>query len=291
MPHLNRGVDVAVCNPGRLIDLVRKKATNLRRVTFLAMDEADRMVSHGFEPQVRSVLSAVRPARQTLLFSATMPARAARVAAELLRRPVWVTSGGAGQTPSNVQERVVVVEDEEAKWRWLAGELPRLASTGQVLVFAGTRAAAERLATSLAAAAAGAVAVLHGDLPQAARDGELGRLRRGEVAVLVATDVAGRGLDVPAVRTVISYDVAQDRERHLHRVGRTGRADAAQGAAYALVERGNAAGASMLCRHLRLCGVPAPPQLLRAARGREAESAGAPFEGPEAKRPRAQPPG
>ncbi|CAE8729553.1 unnamed protein product [Polarella glacialis] len=266
---LHNGVELVVANPGRLIDLVRKEVTNLRRVTILALDEVDRLLDRQFEAAVLSVAQAVRPDRQMLLFSATMPQKGRLRVDELLRRPIVVTStrskASASEATGSTEEHVLVLE-EPARWAWLASKITGLLADSQLVIFVNTRASCEGLAARLRSELGLEVAVLHGDLEQSQRLAELRRLRLGEARLLLATDVAARGLDVPSIRAVISFEVSRDAETHVHRVGRTGRAGST-GQSYSVVAPSDRRGALMLARHLHSRGLAVPEELRQASSG------------------------
>eukprot|EP00928_Gymnodinium_smaydae_P009735 TRINITY_DN13644_c0_g1_i1.p1 TRINITY_DN13644_c0_g1~~TRINITY_DN13644_c0_g1_i1.p1 ORF type:complete len:644 (-),score=176.53 TRINITY_DN13644_c0_g1_i1:9-1940(-) len=232
--EVKRGCEIAICNPGRLIDIVRMKGVTLQRVTLAVLDEADRMFDMGFEYQVRSIMQNVRPQRQTLLFSATFPPRIERLAREILRQPVRITVGEVGQAAENISQHVAVLDDEEAKWGWLSGKIDGLLAKGQLLIFAKSIASAQAITANLKELAGKTAESLHGDLDQNERMRIMTALRKQKLDIVVATDVAARGLDITTIRSVVSYDVARDIETHTHRIGRTGRAGAA-GDAYTLL--------------------------------------------------------
>ncbi|KFM26554.1 DEAD-box ATP-dependent RNA helicase 24 [Auxenochlorella protothecoides] len=232
--ELKAGAEIAVCTPGRLIDLVRMKACNLQRVTYVVLDEADRMFDMGFEPQIRSILGQIRPDRQLLLFSATMPMKVERLANDALSGPVRIRVGEAGMANEDISQRVEVVADEAAKRAWLRQHLPTLVDAGEVLLFAGTKARVDELAAELAAQGVRAGAI-HGDLDAGSRAAVLASFRAGTTHVLVATDVAARGLDIKTLKTVVNYDAGRSIDSYIHRIGRTGRAGDKEGVAYTLL--------------------------------------------------------
>ncbi|KAJ1552613.1 hypothetical protein HK405_010647, partial [Cladochytrium tenue] len=258
------GVEIVVATPGRLIDMVKMKATNLRRCSFLVIDEADRMFDMGFEPQVRSICDHVRPDRQTLLFSATFPKRVEKLARDVLTDPIRISIGGVGQTNEDVQQDVVILEDETMKWDWLTSRLTGMLRDGSVVIFVGKKAAVDELSANLRAHAAVPCVALHGDMAQSERDAVIKDLRSGRANVLVCTDVAARGLDVKTVRHVVNFDVARDMDAHVHRCGRTGRAGE-KGTAHTLVTKADDRFAADLVRNLEGSGRPPPPPLVDVA--------------------------
>jgi ATP-dependent RNA helicase RhlE len=220
---LKAGVDIIVATPGRLIDHMRQQNADLGGVELLILDEADRMMDMGFWPDVRRIISALPTERQTLLFSATMPEEIVQQALEIARSPKYVQVGQRSRAPKSITHRVEIVEDS-AKLDWLIEHLRRPA--GPVLVFSRTKVGADRLARRLAAAGIQCVA-LHADRTQDQRRIAVEGFRGGRYKVLVATDIAARGLDIDGIHTVINYELPDSPESYVHRVGRTGRADEA----------------------------------------------------------------
>ncbi|CAK9003311.1 ATP-dependent RNA helicase DDX42 (DEAD box protein 42) (RNA helicase-like protein) (RHELP) (RNA helicase-related protein) (RNAHP) (SF3b DEAD box protein) (Splicing factor 3B-associated 125 kDa protein) (SF3b125), partial [Durusdinium trenchii] len=232
--EVKRGAEIAICNPGRLIDVVKMKGCNLQRCTYIVLDEADRMFHMGFEYQMRSIVQNIRPSRQTLLFSATFPPKIEKLARDILQQPVRITIGEAGQAAANVQQFVDVLKSEDEKWAWLSKRVDGMLQKGQLLVFVKSIASAEELSQNFQDFLGKKTEFLHGDLDQGERMRILKNVRKRVVDVLIATDVAARGLDLPSIFTVVSYDAARDIETHTHRIGRTGRAGA-EGQAYTLL--------------------------------------------------------
>jgi ATP-dependent RNA helicase RhlE len=218
---LKAGVDIIVATPGRLIDHMRQQNADLGGVELLVLDEADRMMDMGFWPDVRRIISALPAIRQTLLFSATMPDDVVRFALEIVREPKFVQVGHRSQPAKSITHRAEVV-DEGAKLEWLINHLRR--PEGPVLVFSRTKIGAERLARRLTAAGI-KCASLHADRTQDQRRIAVEGFRGGRYKVLVATDIAARGLDIDGIHTVINYELPDSADSYVHRVGRTGRAD------------------------------------------------------------------
>jgi ATP-dependent RNA helicase RhlE len=221
---LKSGVDIVVATPGRLMDHMRNKAVNFDKLDTLVLDEADRMMDMGFWPDVRRIVAALpdAAARQTLLFSATMPDEVMKLANEVVRHAKYVQIGSAGGPATSITHTVENVPAGQ-KAEWLARFLRR--TDGPVLVFVRTKSGAERLSRRLAAAGLKA-ASLHADRTQAQRTQAIEGFRSGRHRVLVATDVAARGLDIDGITHVVNYEVPSSREAYVHRVGRTGRAEA-----------------------------------------------------------------
>jgi len=220
---LQAGVDIIVATPGRLMDHMRHSTTDLVRVQFLVLDEADRMMDMGFWPDVQKIMSALPPDRQTLLFSATLPGEIQRMAKEMLRSPKYVQVGKQGGAARTIDHQMVQVESA-AKTDWLANFAKREAD-GPVLVFVRTKIGADRVARHLVAKGIRAAA-LHADRSQQERLSAVEGFRSGKHPVLVATDIAARGLDIEGIAHVINFEVPDSTDTYVHRVGRTGRAGA-----------------------------------------------------------------
>ncbi|KAL1137792.1 hypothetical protein AAG570_009488 [Ranatra chinensis] len=259
---LEEGAEIVVATPGRMIDLVKMKATNLQRVTFLVLDEADRMFDMGFEPQVRSICDHVRPDRQTLLFSATFKKRIEKLARDVLSDPVRIVQGDAGEANEDVTQ-VMLVLLATNKLPWLLAHLVEFCSNGSVLIFVTKKVNAEELANQLKLKETD-VLLIHGDMDQVERNRVITAFKKKEVSILVATDVAARGLDIPHIRTVINFDVARDIDTHTHRIGRTGRAGE-KGTAYTLVTSADKEFAGHLVRNLEGANQEVPKPLLDLA--------------------------
>ncbi|XP_049715040.1 ATP-dependent RNA helicase DDX42 isoform X1 [Elephas maximus indicus] len=245
---LQEGAEIVVCTPGRLIDHVKKKATNLQRVSYLVFDEADRMFDMGFEYQVRSIASHVRPDRQTLLFSATFRKKIEKLARDILIDPIRVVQGDIGEANEDVTQIVEILHSGPSKWNWLTRRLVEFTSSGSVLLFVTKKANAEELASNLKQEGHN-LGLLHGDMDQSERNKVISDFKKKDIPVLVATDVAARGLDIPSIKTVINYDVARDIDTHTHRIGRTGRAGE-KGVAYTLLTPKDSNFAGDLVRNL-----------------------------------------
>ncbi|RLN81953.1 hypothetical protein BBJ28_00009434 [Nothophytophthora sp. Chile5] len=268
---LRKGAEVVVATPGRLIEMIRKKTAPMSRVTFVVLDEADRMFEMGFEPQLRSVMGQIRPDRQTLMFSATFRRRVEALALDVLENPVKLTIGQVGQANEDIRQVAVVLPGHGAKWPWLMAHLRRLVDEGRLLIFAGSKAGCEELAKNLASAFPAAPArCLHGDKSQQERSEALAMFKSGECRVLVATDVAARGLDVKNVKNVVNFDVAKNIDTHVHRIGRTGRMGTdgfEPGTAYTLVTRKETQFAAQLVYNMDVSSQVVSAELLALAQG------------------------
>ncbi|HEX4913855.1 MAG TPA: DEAD/DEAH box helicase [Vicinamibacterales bacterium] len=220
---LRRGVDLVVATPGRLIDLMEQRHVDFSALQVLVLDEADRMLDMGFLPPIRRIVSATPASRQTLLFSATMSKEIERITKEFLRQPVLVEIGPRAAPADAVTQWIVEVS--------MAAKVPALihllndAALASVLVFSRTKHGAERIARKLDAARV-PTATLHSNRTQGQRLAALKRFKSGDVRVLIATDIAARGIDVDGISHVINFDFPPQPEDYVHRIGRTGRAQA-----------------------------------------------------------------
>mmetsp|Transcript_51606 Transcript_51606/g.95519 ORF Transcript_51606/g.95519 Transcript_51606/m.95519 type:complete len:585 (+) Transcript_51606:82-1836(+) len=224
---LRRGVEICIACPGRLLDFLEGGQTNLKRVTYLVLDEADRMLDMGFEPQIRKIVSQIRPDRQTLMWSATWPKEIQRLARDFCREdPIKVTIGKEELSLNpNITQVIEVVAEHEKQQRFM-DKMKEVASGGdKVLVFTETKRGADALCRELQYSQLTASAI-HGDKDQRQRDRTLHEFRSGKINILVATDVAQRGLDIKDCKYVVNYDVPKTLEDYIHRIGRTGRAGA-----------------------------------------------------------------
>ncbi len=222
LKQLRRGVDVVVGTPGRLLDLIRKKHLDLSSVFTVVLDEADEMLSMGFIEDIESIIKETPKNRQTALFSATLPKPIRRLAEKYMKDPVAVTIKRKQLTVDSIEQRYYKVNKERDKMPALT-RLFEMEDISSALVFARTRISTGELAHELSKRGFAAEA-LNGDLSQDARIRVLNRFRNHQIKVLVATDVAARGLDIDDISHVINYDLPQDHEVYVHRVGRTGRA-------------------------------------------------------------------
>jgi ATP-dependent RNA helicase RhlE len=219
---LARRPDVIVATPGRLFDHLERRSATLSSVRIVVIDEADRMLDMGFAPQVERILAVTPLDRQTLCFSATMPEAVERLVRKHLSRPERVQVGGAAKPVDGVTQRLYATEshDKMPLLLRLLGE-----GRGQTLVFTRTKHRADRLARAVAAAGH-RVTRLHADRTMSQRREALDGFRAGRYRVLVATDIAARGIDVPEISHVVNFDLPQTPEDYIHRIGRTARAEA-----------------------------------------------------------------
>jgi ATP-dependent RNA helicase RhlE len=220
---LMNGVDVLVATPGRLLDLVNSNALRLNRVEFLVLDEADRMLDMGFIHDIRKIVAKTPAQRQTLFFSATMPQAIAELAGAMLRDPAKVAVTPVASTVDSVTQRIVHV-DRQGKSAVLA-DLLRDEPVDRALVFTRTKHGADKLVRGLAKAGITSEAI-HGNKSQNQRERVLAAFRQGQIRILIATDIAARGIDVEGISHVVNYDLPNEPESYVHRIGRTARAGA-----------------------------------------------------------------
>lgn len=221
---LSQPVDLIVATPGRLIDHLERGRMNLSRLELLVLDEADRMLDMGFSEDVDKIAAMTPPERQTMLFTATLDDTMARLAKRLLKEPVRIEIAGKQLTVDRIEQRLHVADSLQHKHRMLQRLIADTELT-RAIIFSATKADADQLAQELAAQGH-AAAALHGDMSQGARNRTITAMRRGRVRLLVATDVAARGLDVSGISHVINFDLPKCPEDYVHRIGRTGRAGA-----------------------------------------------------------------
>jgi len=218
---LNRGIDIVVGTPGRLLDLIERNALNIKHIKTLVLDEADEMLNMGFIEDIEAIIAETPAERQTALFSATLPPRIRSLAKRFMREPESITIKRETLTVSTIEQRYYLVHESDK-----TNALTRLFEIEPIksaLIFARTRAETATLANELVVRGIPAEAI-HGDLDQNARERVLGRFRSNQLKVLVATDVAARGLDIDDISHVFNYHLPDDAEVYVHRIGRTGRA-------------------------------------------------------------------
>ncbi|EGO01813.1 hypothetical protein SERLA73DRAFT_177341 [Serpula lacrymans var. lacrymans S7.3] len=226
--ELKKGAEIIVCTPGRMIDLLTAnsgRVTNLKRVTYVVLDEADRMFDMGFEPQVMKIVNNIRPDRQTVLFSATFPKQMDSLARKILRKPLEITVGGRSVVAAEI-EQIVEVRPEDSKFNRLLEILGQMYNEDpecRTLIFVDRQEAADNLLRDLMRKGYLCMS-LHGGKDQVDRDSTIADFKAGVVPIVIATSVAARGLDVKQLKLVINYDAPNHMEDYVHRAGRTGRA-------------------------------------------------------------------
>lgn len=259
---LQRGTEICIATPGRLIDFLEAGKTNLRRTTYLVLDEADRMLDMGFEPQIRKILEQIRPDRQTLMWSATWPKEVRRLAEEFLSDYVQVNIGALQLTANHNILQIIDVcmeHEKEEKLVQLLNEIME-EKENKTLIFVETKRKADDIARRMKRDK-WPVICIHGDKSQQERDWALNDFRNGRNPILVATDVASRGLDVEDVKFVINFDYPHCSEDYVHRIGRTGRADNS-GTAYTFFTPANGKQASDLIKVLKEAKQVVSPKLM-----------------------------
>jgi superfamily II DNA/RNA helicase len=222
---LSSGVDVVVGTPGRLIDLMNRKALDISHVKSLVLDEADEMLDLGFLPDVERLLAATPETRQTMLFSATMPAAIVALARTHMRHPMNIRAESSYENATVPATAQFIYQAHDLDKPEMIGRMLQAEGAGLTIIFTRTKRQAQRVADDLVERGFKA-SPLHGDMAQAAREKALTRFREGKIQVLVATDVAARGIDVQDVTHVINYTCPEDEKTYVHRIGRTGRAGA-----------------------------------------------------------------
>ena len=218
---LKEGVDILVATPGRLLDLMNQKYINLNHIKHFVLDEADRMLDMGFSQDVKRIIAKLPVARQTLLFSATMPPEIKALVDHILSNPVKVEVAPVSSTVDTIKQSVYFVEKKDKKL--LLIQLLRNKSVDSALIFTRTKYGADRIVRELAKARIAAQAI-HGDKSQTARQTALNNFKSKRTRVLVATDIAARGIDIQELSHVINFDLPEVPETYVHRIGRTGRA-------------------------------------------------------------------
>lgn len=267
--ELKRGTEVVVCTPGRMIDILATgngKITNLRRVTYLVMDEADRMFDMGFEPQIMRIVNNIRPDRQTVLFSATFPRSVEMLARKVLQNPVEIQVGGRSVVNSDITQFVEIRRDEERFLRLLE-LLGEWYERGKILIFVSSQDRCDSLFRDLLRAGYPCLS-LHGGKDQSDRESTISDFKSAVCNVLVATSVAARGLDVKELVLVVNYDCPNHHEDYVHRVGRTGRAGA-KGTAVTFISPDEEQYAPDLVKALKESNANIPTDLATLAEGFE----------------------
>ncbi len=254
---LKTGVDVVVGTPGRLLDLYQRGALQLDKVAILVLDEADEMLDLGFLPDIEKIMKALTHKHQTMLFSATMPGPILTLARSFLDKPVHIRAESADSSATHASTRQVVFQAHRMDKEAVTARILQARGRGKTIIFARTKRTAAQVAEDLAARGF-TVGSVHGDMGQPARERSLNAFRSGKIDILVATDVAARGIDIDDVTHVINYQTPDDPMTYVHRIGRTGRAGHT-GTAVTLVGYDEALKWTVIDNELEL-GQPNPPQ-------------------------------
>jgi superfamily II DNA/RNA helicase len=258
---LERGSEIVVATPGRLIDLIEMQKINMQRVTYLVLDEADRMLDMGFEPQIRKIIEQIRPDRQVLMWSATWPKEVRKLAEDFLVDYVQINIGTTEiHANHNILQIVDVCQDYE-KERKLVQLLEEIMGEkeNKTIIFFETKRKTDDITRKLRKDGWPAMCI-HGDKSQPEREWVLKEFRSGKAPILLATDVASRGLDIPDISFVVNYDYPNSGEDYIHRIGRTARASRT-GTAYTFFTQGDSKNASELVRVMEEAGQTVPPKL------------------------------
>lgn len=219
--QLAGGIDILTATPGRLLDLMNQGFVRLDRIRHFVLDEADRMLDMGFIHDIKRLLPLLPKRKQTLFFSATMPDSIEKLAASILRDPVRVAVAPVASVVDTIEQRLLFVEKADKKQQMI--ELMKQRSGQSTLIFSRTKHGADRIARFLTKAGIPCEAI-HGDKSQGARQRALGNFKAGVTHVIVATDIAARGIDIDGLELVVNFDLPQEPETYVHRIGRTGRA-------------------------------------------------------------------
>ncbi|XP_009991296.1 PREDICTED: probable ATP-dependent RNA helicase DDX43, partial [Tauraco erythrolophus] len=260
---VTKGVDIVIATPGRLNDLQMNNFINLKSITYLVLDEADRMLDMGFEPQIMKILIDVRPDRQTVMTSATWPDGVRRLAKSYLKNPMIVYVGTLDLAAVNTVEQRVIVIAEEEKRAYMQHFIDSMKPKDKVIIFVGKKLTADDLASDFGLQGI-PVQSLHGNREQCDREQALDDFKTGRVRILVATDLASRGLDVHDITHVFNFDFPRNIEEYVHRVGRTGRAGRT-GEAVTLVTKNDWRVASELIEILERANQVVPNELIAMA--------------------------
>jgi ATP-dependent RNA helicase DDX5/DBP2 len=265
--ELERGCEIVVATPGRLIDLLNMQKTNLRRCTYLVLDEADRMLDMGFEPQIRTIVSQIRPDRQTVMWSATWPREVQTLARDFMRDPVQINVGSEKLSANHDICQIVDVISEWEKYDKLQRLLTEIMSYGptKTIIFTDTKRCADDITRQLRRSGWPTVSI-HGDKKQEEREWVLNEFRTGNCPIMIATDVAARGIDISDIKFVVNYDYPSSVEDYIHRIGRTARAGGS-GTSYSFFTQANSKNAKALMDVLVEASQNVPPELEKLAQG------------------------
>eukprot|EP00099_Drosophila_melanogaster_P022317 NP_649767.1 uncharacterized protein Dmel_CG7878 [Drosophila melanogaster] len=262
---LERGAEIIICTPGRLNDLIMANVIDVSTITYLVLDEADRMLDMGFEPQIRKVMLDIRPDRQTIMTSATWPPGVRRLAQSYMKNPIQVCVGSLDLAATHsVKQIIKLMEDDMDKFNTITSFVKNMSSTDKIIIFCGRKVRADDLSSELTLDGF-MTQCIHGNRDQMDREQAIADIKSGVVRILVATDVASRGLDIEDITHVINYDFPHNIEEYVHRVGRTGRAGR-QGTSISFFTREDWAMAKELIEILQEAEQEVPDELHNMAR-------------------------
>ncbi|KAH8280836.1 hypothetical protein KR054_000673 [Drosophila jambulina] len=262
---VERGAEIIICTPGRLNDLVQANVIDVSSITYLVLDEADRMLDMGFEPQIRKVMLDIRPDRQTIMTSATWPPGVRRMAQSYMRNPIQVCVGSLDLAATHsVRQVIELLEDDKDKFSTIKSFVRQMSETDKIIIFCGRKARADDLSSDLTLDGF-VTQCIHGNRDQSDREQAIADIKSGAVHILVATDVASRGLDIEDITHVINYDFPRNIEEYVHRVGRTGRAGR-KGTSISFITREDWAMAKELIEILEEANQEVPEELHNMAR-------------------------
>lgn len=268
---LKKGVEIVIATPGRLNDFIRRGVIDLSNVSFLILDEADRMLNMGFEPQIRVSLLSVRPDRQTIMTSATWPPGVERLAKNYTTNPIQFMVGSLDLTAVNtVKQDILIMDDEEKKGPWIDNFLKSCSADDKIIIFVKHKITAAHHLLAYLMINMHKVESIHGDRESSEREMILKNFRNGEVNILITTDMAFRGIDINDITVVINFDFVKDIEEYVYRVGLTGRAGKT-GLAITLMTKMDCSKAKGLVELMEKSGQDVPPELRKMASKYEAK--------------------
>ncbi|XP_073817416.1 probable ATP-dependent RNA helicase DDX43 [Musca autumnalis] len=260
---VENGAEIIICTPGRLNDLIQANVIDIATITYLVLDEADRMLDMGFEPQIRKILLDIRPDRQTVMTSATWPAGVRRLAESYMNNPIQVCVGSLDLAATHTVTQLIEIVEEDEKFYLVKSFVKRMAFDEKVIIFCGKKVRADDLSSDLTLDGFRCQCI-HGSRDQSDREQAIADITSGEVNILIATDIASRGLDIEDITHVINFDFPRNIEEYVHRVGRTGRAGRT-GTSISYITRSDWAMAPELINILEEAGQKVPSELRNMA--------------------------
>lgn len=269
---LDKIVDVLIATPGRLMHLLT--SIDWRICTFVVVDEADKIFESGFFRQLRSIFDYIRPNRQTMLFGATLPPQIEELSENSLKFSVRVQIGRTGAPQENIDHNFVTFEKPAQKREWLVENLLKFGEKGLVLIFVKNTSFCQQLYKELLNTT-DSIGFVHGQLPKSERDEKFNQFKFSKIKFLISTEIASRGIDIPNINTIINYDIPENPQSYIHRVGRTGRAGRS-GSAYSLLTPRDVVFADSIRHHFLLCGMEPPDELVQFINDNKQKSQNAP---------------